>query len=105
MTGMLGRPISVPDLTAYGVTFAGARLLGINEKPVAQLVYLDADNQPLALCIIPSTNEAKTPTQSTNGELNLVDWRDGNHGYAVVGWSPPELLNTLTEAIQPLYDL
>ena len=105
MTGMLGRPIPVPDLSAYGVTFAGARLLGINEKPVAQLVYLDADDQPLALCIIPSTSQAKTPTSSTNGELNLVDWRDGNHGYAVVGWSPPELLNTLTEAIQPLYDL
>ncbi len=105
MTGMLGRPIPVPDLTEYGVTFAGARLLGINEEPVAQLVYLDADDQPLALCIIPSTNEAKTPTSSTNGELNLVDWRDGSYGYAVVGWSPPELLNTLTQAIQPLYDL
>lgn len=105
MTGMLGRPIPVPDLTAYGVTFAGARLLGINEKPVAQLVYLDADDQPLALCIIPSTGEAKNPTSSTNGDLNLIDWRDGNHGYAVVGWSSPELLNTLTDAIQPLYDL
>ncbi len=105
MSGMLERPITVPDLTEYGVTFAGARLLGINEKPVAQLVYLDADDQPLALCIIPMTREVKPPTSSTNGELNLVDWRDGNHGFAVVGWSSPELLNTLTEAIQPIYDL
>jgi anti-sigma factor RsiW len=102
---MLGRPIPVPDLTDYGVTFAGARLLGISDKPVAQLVYLDADDQPLALCIIPSTGGVKNPTQSTNGELNLVDWRDGRHGYAVVGWSDPELLSSLTEAVRPVYEL
>ena len=105
LTTMLGREIVAPDLSAFGVTFAGARLLGINDKPVAQLVYLDAADQPLALCIIPSTGAAKNPTSSTNGELNVVDWRDGRHGYAVVGWSDPDLLATLTEAIQPAYDL
>ncbi|MGI9508801.1 MAG: hypothetical protein ACR2QJ_05575 [Geminicoccaceae bacterium] len=105
LTRMLGREIIAPDLTGYGVTFAGARLLAINDKPVAQLVYLDADNQPLALCIIPSTGAAKSPTQSANGALNLVDWRDGDYGYAVVGWSDPSLLNSLTQAIQPVYDL
>jgi len=95
----------VPDLTPFGVTFAGARLLGINERPVAQLVYLDANDQPLALCIIPSPREVKDPTLSVNGELNLVDWRDGKHGYAVVGWSDPALLESLSEAIRPVYDL
>lgn len=105
LTRMLGRPIEAPDLTAYGVTFAGARLLAINDRPVAQLVYLDPDDQPLALCVIPSTGGAKDPTRSVNGELNLVDWRDGRHAYAVVGWSDPELLATLTQAIQPVYDL
>lgn len=102
---MLKRPVPVPDLSAYGVTFQGARLLGINERPVAQLVYLDADNQPLALCIIPNTKDVKDPTLSADQDLNLVDWRDGQHGYAVVGWSDPELLNTLTQAIRPIYDL
>ncbi len=105
MTGMLGREIEVPDLTEFGVTFAGARLLGINDRPVAQLVYIDANDQPLALCIIPSTREVTDPTLSADGELNLVDWHDGNHGYAVVGWSDPELLTSLSEAIRPVYDL
>lgn len=102
---MLKRPMPVPDLSAYGVTFQGARLLGINEKPVAQLVYLDANDQPLALCIIPSTKEEKEPTISANRDLNLIDWRDGQYGYAVVGWSDRQLLNTLKEAIRPVYDL
>lgn len=105
LTGMLGREILVPDLTRFGVTFAGARLLAINEKPVAQLVYLDSNDQPLALCVIPAPAGAKAPTLSTNGELNLVDWRDDSHGYAVVGWSDPGLLSALTSAIQPVYDL
>lgn len=105
LTKMLGRQILIPDLSRFGVTFAGARLLGINEKPVAQLVYLDTDDQPLALCIIPSTGAAKGPTLSTNRDLNLVDWRDGKFGYAVVGWSNPELLASLTQAIRPVYDL
>jgi anti-sigma factor RsiW len=105
LTSMLDRQILVPDLTRFGVTFAGARLLAINEKPVAQLVYLDGDDQPLALCVIPTTAGAKAPTLSTNGELNLVDWRDVSHGYAVVGWSDPDLLSALTNAIQPVYDL
>jgi anti-sigma factor RsiW len=105
LTGMLGRQILVPDLTRFDVTFAGARLLAINEKPVAQLVYRDGNDQPLALCVIPMPAGAKAPTLSTNGELNLVDWRDDSHGYAVVGWSDPQLLSALTGAIQPVYDL
>ena len=105
MTNMIGRDIPVPDLTGFGVTFAGARLLGINEKPVAQLVYLDQNDQPLALCIIPSSGEIKEASASTNQDLNLVDWRDGHFAYAVVGWSEPALLSTLAEAIQPVYEL
>ena len=101
----LGREIIVPDLSNQGITFAGARLLGVNEKPVAQLVYLDANEQPLALCIIPMDEEAKKPTLSFNRDLNLVDWRDGNYGYTVVGWSDPDLLTSVTKAVQPLLDL
>ena len=105
MSNMIGRDIRVPDLSEFGVTFAGARLLGINEKPVAQLVYLDRNDQPLALCIIPSSGDAKEASASTNRDLNLVDWRDGRFAYAVVGWSEPALLSTLVEAIQPVYEL
>lgn len=102
---VLRRPIPVPDLSDYGVTFQGARLLGVNEKPVAELVYLDANDQPLAFCIIPSDEGIKGPTVSANRDLNLVDWRDGQYAYAIVGWSNPALLSTLTQAIRPIYDL
>lgn len=102
---VLERPIPVPDLSEYGVTFQGARLLGVNEKPVAELVYLDADDQPLAFCIIPSTEGAGEPRVSTNRDLNLIDWRDGQYAYAIVGWSGPELLSVLAQTVRPTYDL
>ncbi len=101
----LKRPVPVPDLREQGLTFQGARLLGINEKPVAQLVYLDAEGRPLAFCLIPSTGVAQEPMLSTDRDLNLIAWRDGQHGYALVGWSDPERLETLKDTIRPLYDL
>lgn len=103
MTNMIGREILVPDLTGFGVTFAGARLLGINEKAVAQLVYLDQNDQLLALCIIPSSDDIKAASPSTNRDLNLVDWRDGRFACAVVGWSESALIRTLSGAVQPIY--
>ena len=105
MTNMIGRDIPVPDLTDFGGTFAGARLLGINEKLVAQLVYLDRNDRPLALCIRPSSGDIKEASASTNRDLNLFDWREGRFAHAVVGWSDPALLNTLAEAIKPVYEL
>ena len=102
---VLGRSIPVPDLSDSGVVFQGARLLGVNEKPVAELVYLDSNDQPLAFCIIPSDMGAKEPTTSVNRDLNLVDWRDRDYAYALVGWSDPDLLVSLTRTIRPIYEL
>ena len=102
---MLDRPVTVPDLSEHGLVFQGGRLLGVNEKPVTQLVYLDGDDQPIALCIIPSEKETKEPSVTSDRDLNVVDWRDGRHGYALIGWSDPELLETLVQEIRPLYDL
>lgn len=102
---MLDRPVTVPDLSEHGLIFQGARLLGVNEKPVAQLVYLDDDDQPMALCIMPSDEETKEPNITADRDLNMVDWRDGHHGYAVIGWSDPEFLETIAQEIRPLYEL
>jgi len=102
---VLTRSISVPDLSEFGVIFQGARLLGVNEKPVAELVYLDANDQPLAFCIIPAGKEAKQPTLSVNRDLNLIDWRDGQYAYAIVGWAAPAVLEVLAETIRPTFDL
>jgi anti-sigma factor RsiW len=54
----------VPDLSAFGLTFKGARMLVVNGAPVAQLVYLPADGRAVALCIIHSKKGDKPLTAS-----------------------------------------
>ena len=77
----------------------------MNDKPVTQLIYLDADERPLALCIIASGKGIMAPSLSADRDLNLVEWRDSRHGYALVGWSDSVMMESLVETIRPFFDL
>jgi len=98
-------PFKVPDLSAFGLAFKGARLLAINGEPVAQLVYLPADGRALALCVIHSKREDKPLTASQQDDLNLVDWRVKGYGFVVVGWENPTELRAIAEASQKGFSL
>ena len=88
----------VPDLSSFGLTFKGARMLVINGAPVAQLVYLPADGRAVALCIIHSKKDDKPLTDSQQDDLNLVDWRLKGYGFVVIGWEDPTQLHAIAEA-------
>lgn len=47
----VGFPLRVPDLTARGLTFAGARMLAVDARPAAQLVYTTREGERVALCV------------------------------------------------------
>ena len=98
-------PFKVPDLSAFGLAFKGARLLAINGEPVAQLVYLPADGRALALCVIHSKREDEPFTASQQDDLNLVDWRVKGYGFVVVGWENPTELRAIAEASQKGFSL
>ena len=93
-------PFKVPDLSAFGLTFKGARMLVINGEPVAQLVYLPADGRALALCVIHSKRDDKPLTASQQDDLNLVDWRVKGYGFVVIGWEDQTQLRAIAEASQ-----
>jgi anti-sigma factor RsiW len=63
----VGFPLHVPDLSARGLTFAGARMLAVDARPVAQLIYIGADGARIALCVTaleePGGSEARLLTQ------------------------------------------
>jgi anti-sigma factor RsiW len=90
----------VPDLSAFGLTFKGARMLVINGAPVAQLVYLPADGRAVALCVIHSKGEDKPLTPGQQDDLNLVNWRVKGYGFVVIGWESPDELRAIAEASQ-----
>jgi anti-sigma factor RsiW len=85
----LPQPVRLPNLQPWGLSFKGARLVVLEGRPAAQLVYT-TDNKaigPLAL-IIGSTKQADiTPTFERRQGLNLLYWRHQGRASVLVGQS------------------
>lgn len=84
--GRIGRDLPIPDLSAFGLTFRGARLLAAADAPVAQLVYTDATGGVFALCLTPRPGADDTPPSPLHlGDLDAVLWRDSGTAILVIG--------------------
>ncbi|MGC3939637.1 anti-sigma factor family protein [Roseobacter sp. EG26] len=81
----LGTDVRVPDLSENGLEFQGARLLVAAGKPVAQLMYLDADQRVVALCQIQSASPRDGFADQTIGDFDLVSWGGETSNFVVVG--------------------
>lgn len=97
----LGMPVSIPDLSAFDLTFVGGRLLVARAQPVAQLMYRLPDGTVVALCFKrggEATGDARSfETQSING-FDLVSWSTNGGDYVVIG--PNDLPNLAEIATQ-----
>lgn len=86
LTAQVGPPAHIPDLSAQGLTFEGARLLVADSKPVAQLMYRDAAGQVVALCWIASD---KPPTDAATpralGAFDALVWGEPGARYILIG--------------------
>lgn len=93
----IGASFTIPDMTEFGLTFEGGRLLVANGKPVAQLMYRDADGVVVALCLQRRNGESPDPPlfkeQTING-FDFVSWSAGEADYVVIG---PEGLPDIDE--------
>jgi anti-sigma factor RsiW len=81
----LARNLDVPDLTAAGLRFAGGRMLVINDRPVAQLMYTRDKGLPIAICLTQLAGNALPISIERQGAMQLASWQDGDYGYVVVG--------------------
>ncbi len=83
----LPQQVRLPDLKPWGLTFRGARLVVVNGRPAAQLVYV-TDNKaigPLTLVIGASKQPDIPRTQERRQDVNLLYWRHQGRAYALVG--------------------
>jgi len=84
----IGTPFSIPDLSSYGLTFEGGRLLVANAKPVAQLMYRLEDGTVVALCLQqssrPNPDTLEFREQTING-FDFVSWTANGADYVVIG--------------------
>jgi anti-sigma factor RsiW len=77
----------LPDLKPWGLNFRGARLIVVDGRPAAQLVYA-TDNKaigPLSLIIGPSKQGDAAPTFDRRQDVNMLHWRHQGRAYALVG--------------------
>ncbi len=84
----VGANFTIPDLSAFDLTFEGGRLVVANGKPVAQLMYRDPAGTVIALCLISSDQPAgdapSFKSQTING-FDFVSWRGADAAYVVIG--------------------
>ncbi len=83
----LPQQLRVPDLKPWGLNFRGARLVVVEGRPAAELVYV-TDNKaigPLTLVIGASKQPDISPTFDRRQDVNLLYWRHQGRAYALVG--------------------
>ena len=83
----LPQQVRLPDLKPWGLNFHGARLIVVDGRPAAQLVYT-TDNKaigPLALIVGSSNQPDMPPTFDHRQDVNLIYWRHQGRAYALVG--------------------
>ncbi|MFQ6575936.1 anti-sigma factor family protein [Pseudomonas sp. UM16] len=77
---------NLPDLSAYGFTPLGARLLSNEQGPAALLVFADAQGQRISLFLrSPGERFARMPSgERIDGQLQARYWSHGDYNYALV---------------------
>ncbi len=79
--------VRLPDLKPWGLTLRGARLVTVDGRPAAQLVYVADDKAlgPVTLVISASKQPDLSPTIERRQDVNLLYWRNQGRAYALVG--------------------
>lgn len=75
-----------PDLTSLGFSLVGGRLLPVNGKAGAMLMYQDTAGQRLTVLLGKNPENTETSFRfESAGTLETFYWIDGSIGYAVTG--------------------
>ena len=85
-----------------GLTFHRAQQLGFNGKPLIQIAYSLPDGTPVAICILQSGKDQSAPKAQILAGMASADWNTGQHGVLIIGGEDQTVIETLTDAVQPL---
>lgn len=99
LTKSVGVDVRIPDLSAQGLTFEGARLLVIAGKPVAQLMYTDADMRVVAIYQIQSDTPRDGFEELSINTFDMVTWGSQNSNFVVVGDEAREDLVEIAQSV------
>lgn len=103
---VLHRQLTVPDLSAQGLAFRGGRLLVVEGRPVAQLLFLHPGDpeRPLALCVAKGRPGDQPIRLERKNGLNFAYWQSKGFVYVLVGWDNKQYLTRLADELAPILD-
>jgi anti-sigma factor RsiW len=81
----LNRKFEVPDLAAAGLAFAGGRMLVVNDRPVAELMYTRDHGLPIGICVTQMAADDSPISVEQRGRERLASWITSRYAYIVVG--------------------
>ena len=82
----LDAPLKAPDLTAQGLKLLGGRLLPVDGKPAAQLMYESAKGDRYTLFVTRSEDARPIALHFEEwGDIGCYYWIEGKFGYALNG--------------------
>jgi anti-sigma factor RsiW len=94
-----GLPLRIPDLSQAGLTFKEVQRLRFNGKPLVQIMYLPAQGDPVALCILREPKPDQAVSAQRVDRMNVVTWRQSELGYALIGAPEGLDLNAVATSI------
>ncbi|MDE1992589.1 MAG: anti-sigma factor [Rhizobiaceae bacterium] len=96
----LGITLTPESVAMPGVDFKRAQLLNYDDKPLAQIAYLDPETGPMALCIIPSERGAAAPDMENRKGMNVVYWSNASHAFMLIGHAPIDRMRELADDVR-----
>lgn len=65
--------------------FRRAQILAYDDRPLAQIMYLDEQNEPMALCIMREGGAIMPVTTERRHAMNIAWWASGDHQAMLIG--------------------
>ncbi|NTF46070.1 anti-sigma factor [Rhizobium rhizogenes] len=93
-------PLTTQGLMISGVPFKRAQLLTFNQKPLAQIAYLDPKYGPVALCVTHSSTGKTGLQREQRLGMSIIFWSSADHSFMVIGRNPPEQLEAIARQLQ-----
>jgi len=99
LTKEIGQNVRGPDLRPDGYRFIRAQVLRLDEKPIAQMLYLPESGKPLALYATPGGEDA-APSYLQEGPVGAVKWAEGGVAYLLAAEAEEAALLRIVEKIR-----
>lgn len=95
----LGLSLTPEMIALPGSEFKHAQILAYEDRPLAQILYLDPEGRPLALCIFASEAAEATIASERRYALDIAFWSGGRHAAMLIGHLPAGDIRRLAEDV------